>query len=162
MKQTIEKKSAKLNLAQAKQLAAEVYTNYKKLYQGLSEHADIREYIESNINGHSSLGDVYDQICLIESALTAKTDGRPQSLDFSASHGHSQDLIEKIGADGKICMMEENRRLREWAKCSSPGSKEKAVIGGLELSVEELARVRTWIDQVIEWHKAHPDKEKKA
>jgi hypothetical protein len=100
--------------------------------------------------------DVINLLSNLEYEIRAKTDGRPQPLDFEGTHGHSADTIEKVSESTKEYMLERNSELREWARCFEPGYNEVASLGTIEMSIPKLVEVREWIDEVIAWHKANP------
>ena len=78
-------------------------------------------------------GDVYDFLGNLKYQIIAKLDGRPQPLDFA-------------------------RGTELYAECFSPGYTDKAHIGNIHLSLDELIKVRNWIDQVVDWHQQNPGK----
>lgn len=159
MKKNKKESPRKLTSAQLKALSIEVASKYDEFLEGLDEN--LKENITSNINDHSDLLDVYDQLILIKEYLISKTDDRPQPLDFSKSHGHQSDLIGKVNEETQAFMKKDNLRLREWATCSGPGYKnEKASLGNIDFNLEELAIVRDWIDSVIKWHQKNPSRRK--
>ena len=104
--------------------------------------------------------DVHDMLSNLEYQIMSKCDGRPQALDFSASHGHSADLISKVGEQTGASMKQDNLNLQEWAHCAELGYESIASLGDLELSKTELLKIRDWIDTVIEWHNRNPNKRK--
>jgi hypothetical protein len=72
------------------------------------------------------LNDASDMIFLIDSELTAKTDGRPQPISL----------------DGDP----------EVVRCDSPGYATVVTIGDHEFARDELIQLRGWIDEALAWH----------
>lgn len=132
MSQAKPVKKLGIDLAAAREQAAAIYSSYKKLDEAIDD--SLRKELNAYVNPHSTLGDVSDQLALIESALIAKTDGRPQPLDFY-----------------------EGERQR-WAECCAPGYREIADIGDLQFDAKDLKKLRDWINDVLQWHETNPIK----
>ncbi|MGE4131889.1 MAG: hypothetical protein AB7F86_09635 [Bdellovibrionales bacterium] len=75
--------------------------------------------------------DLADEISNIADELEAKTDGRPDGLE----------LAGRSNASGG-----------PWAECYKRGYDDVALVGGVEVTRDDLLELREWIDSVLKWH----------
>lgn len=150
-----------ISLAEAKKIAVEIANRFDFLVDSLSEpdRKSIEEIDLWDLQGENTMGDVLDKLNSIRYGLISRTDSRPQPLDYSndvwdiSSH-------EQVDPRIKEELLRERRRWREWARCDSPGYRDKAIIGGKAFDMKELKHLKSWIASVIDWHDKHPDKAK--
>lgn len=138
-------------VALAKQAAASI----SELWEGLGKPKSVNRFQEVTFIK------LIDELDNIKHEFISKTDGRPQSLDFSSDLGPTE-KYENYGPDNEMLdEIEEDRwKLKMWAECTGPGYETVAYIAGREFDGKELAILRDWIDQVLDWHKANPDRQK--
>lgn len=81
-----------------------------------------------------------DAINSLDEALKARCDGRPMFFSL---------WKEDVAPQG-----DEDLELMFWGQCSAHASStgNVALVGGADVTLEDLLRLKTWIDSVIEFH----------
>lgn len=138
-----DKQTAPPDLKRAAATAKRIADEYRRLRHELSG------VIKTTEGNHDlNLIELSDELNSLELLLKEKSDGRPQPLDFWE---HDR------------CYMTEDKDFRKWASCWCPGPyKEKAKIGGVPCSMDDLKAIRDWINAVIKWHEKQPKPKKQT
>lgn len=148
-------------LVTAKDRAVALHAEFKNLVSSLDKNAQ-RTLEKSCKRFHEiSLGDISDALCTLQSELIAKTDGRPQPLDLSVNFCVPDKHREEYPETALAQIDSQCDEYAVFGECYEPGYPEKASLGHLQLEMDDLVKVRDWVDQVIKWHQANPKSRKK-
>lgn len=101
-----------------------------------------------------------DAMAALKHELMARTDGRPQALDFGSLYDYETIVRANPNDEGiKKQAKAELKKLKEWAYCYPRGKQEeKASLGRLTFTREELVKIRDWIEGTIKFHEVDPGK----
>lgn len=146
MKTAKKTKERSSDLIKATALATVVAKQFEEVWESLGKPKKLGRFQQVDFL------DLINELQNVKYELISKTDGRPQPFDLSKEYAVTNSR-EKYPANALEDLDENAERMATFGECYERGCREIASIGVAEMSMDNLARLRDWIDAVIAWHR---------